>query len=382
MIIIMTPKTAAQIASRANGELFERGIGALETMLPQAWKIRRVDRPLHDDSGHDAVITVTEPGGSESEVSVMVESAVTPREAQKLVARLALIRQAGMTETFLVLAPWLGARARDVLDHHGVSYLDLTGNAFLRLDSPAVLISTTGAQKDPTPAPRRDGVTVRGDAAGRVVRFLVDVAPPHTTTSLAVGAGVSLPHASRVLTALDREALVQRGRRGVVVDVDWQGLLRRRAESYSVFTTNVAHGYVSPTGARRAMEDLRRKAPPPHLAVTGSFAAVQRAPVAAPGQLVIYVEDPEQTAGAMGLLPTDRGADVVLLRPRDQAVLVRSETVEGLRVVAPSQLVLDSLSGNGRMPAEGEALLTWMADHLERWRSPSIDDATVQEGLR
>lgn len=382
MIIGMMTQPAVRTVSRADSELLDRGVENLRTMLPRAWKVRRVGRPLHDDAGYDAVVSVTEPSGSTSEVAVMVEPAVTPRDAQQLVARLAVIRQAGMTETLLVLAPWLSARARDVLDHHGVSYLDLTGNAFLRLDSPAVLISTTGAQKDPTPAPRRDGVTVRGDAAGRVVRFLVDVAPPHTTTSLAAGAGVSSPHASRVLTALDREALVQRGRRGVVVDVDWQGLLRRRAESYSVFTTNVAQGYVSPTGARRAMEDLRGKTPPPHLAVTGSFAAVQRAPVAAPGQLVIYVEDPEQTAGAMGLLPTDQGADVVLLRPRDQAVLVRSETVEGLRVVAPSQLVLDSLSGNGRMPAEGEALLTWMADHLERWRSPSTDDATVQESLR
>ncbi|MHB8300921.1 MAG: hypothetical protein ACYDDW_20730 [Dermatophilaceae bacterium] len=72
-------------------------------------------------------------------------------------------------------------------------------------------------------------------------------------------------------------------------------------------------------------------------------------------------------------MPTDQGADVVLLRPYDLVVVERLELIDGLHVVAPSQLALDCLSGNGRMPAEGEALLSWMADHEAQWRRSTIE---------
>jgi len=42
--------------------------------------------------------------------------------------------------------------------------------------------------------------------------------------------------------------------------------------------------------------------------------------------------------------------------------------VDGIPHVALSQLVLDSLAGPGRMPAEGEAVLTYMSDHTNEWR--------------
>lgn len=371
--LTVTVQTSERSIFRTVDEVLARGIEALRAMLPDRWEVEQLERPLSGDTGHDGVIAVREPGGSVSEVAVDIKLTATPRSAQDLVARLVLAQRTGTAQTVLVIAPWLSTRTRALLDQHGVAYLDLTGNTSLRLDSPAVVISTTGAQKDPAPVPRRGSATVRGDAAGRVVRFLVDTAPPHTTTAIAVGADVSLPHASRLLTALDREALVQRGRRGVVIDVDWQALLRRRAESYSVLRSNTSQGYVSPTGARQTVARLREKDPPPYLAVTGSFAAVQRAPVAAPGQLAVYVDDLQQTAGALGLLPADHGADVVLMLARDTALLERSEKVEGLWVVAPSQLALDCLTGNGRMPAEGEALLTWMAEHEARWRTPSAE---------
>jgi hypothetical protein len=48
-----------------------------------------------------------------------------------------------------------------------------------------------------------------GAGAGRVVRFLVDVAPPYTASAVAEFAGVSVPYVSRLLSMLDREALVE-----------------------------------------------------------------------------------------------------------------------------------------------------------------------------
>ena len=205
------------------------------------------------------------------------------------------------------------------------------------------------------------------------MRLLADVGPPYTASAIARVAGVSVPYVSRLLSQLDREALVRRGRQGLVLDVDVPNLLRRRAETYSLYGTNEAKGYLSGTGAREAVRQMRDSPMFQYRAVTGSFAAAQRSPIAAPSQLTLYVDDFEAATQAMSLMPTDQGADVVLLRPYDFVVLDRSEVVDGLQVVAPSQLALDCLSGNGRMPAEGEALLNWMAEHEAEWRRPTIE---------
>ncbi len=43
--------------------------------------------------------------------------------------------------------------------------------------------------------------------------------------------------------------------------------------------------------------------------------------------------------------------------------------------VAPSQTAVDCLTGNGRMPSEGEAVIEWMANNEAKWRKASLGDA-------
>ena len=45
-----------------------------------------------------------------------------------------------------------------------------------------------------------------------------------------------------------------------------------------------------------------------------------------------------------------------------------------------SQLAVDSLSGNGRMLSEGEALLEHMADHIAEWRAPKLSNLHRRRG--
>ena len=47
----------------------------------------------------------------------------------------------------------------------------------------------------------------------------------------------------------------------------------------------------------------------------------------------------------------------------------------GIRYVSPSQVVVDCLTGNGRMPSEGEALLNWMLANEQEWRPNSLANA-------
>jgi hypothetical protein len=46
----------------------------------------------------------------------------------------------------------------------------------------------------------------------------------------------------------------------------------------------------------------------------------------------------------------------------------RGIEADGLRYAAPSQVAVDLLTGPGRSPSEGEALLDWMGDNERQWR--------------
>src|SRR5207244_1062045 len=124
-----------------------------------------------------------------------------------------------------------------------LNYLDLSGNMRIVTTRPAIFIERTSTSGPPRA--QRSAPALRGPKAGRVVRLLADVAPPYGVLELAAAANVTPGYMSRLVDMLDREALLDRARRGAVTAVDWAGLLRRRADSYSVLETNAASRYVS-----------------------------------------------------------------------------------------------------------------------------------------
>ena len=281
----------------------------------------------------------------------------------------------------LVVAPWLSQRTQELLAEEGFNYIDLTGNARLKLDNPAVFVRSAGATRNPVPEPRARAA-VRGLKAARLIRLLADVRPPYGVGEIAAVAGLTPGYVSRLLSSLDREALIERARGGRVVSVDVPPLLRRWAETYDVLETNGAQAFLAPAGAAQALRRLGEIEEPDGIAVTGSFAAVRFAPVAAPTSLLVYCEDEAPVVDALGLIPADEGANVVLLRPFDPVVWDRAAIDGGVAYAAPSQVVADCLTGTGRMPAEGAALLEWMVDSEPRWRLASLSDAGEREGSR
>ncbi len=76
----------------------------------------------------------------------------------------------------------------------------------------------------------------------------------------------------------------------------------------------------------------------------------------------------------MGLLPADRGTNVVLLRPFDEVVWDSTTEEAGIRYASVAQTAADCLTGNGRMPSEGEALTEWMALNEPLWRYGSLSE--------
>jgi hypothetical protein len=359
-------------------DLVDAAVVRLNTYLPPGWTAERSSLTIGGPNGRESSLVdpvINLQGGANARATFAVEArrSIAPRDVDRLLAGLSRTFRSFANVDVLIVAPWLSARTQERLRNEGLSYIDLTGNAWIAVQHPAVFIRTAGATRNPEPR-ERDVARLRGPKAGRLVRMLIDVRPPYGVRQLAEATELTPGYVSRLLDALDREALVDRSRKGEVEAVDYPALLRRWVDTYDVLKTNKAQRFIAPEGAARALERLRDVTAGGRNAVTGSFAAVRLAPVAAPALLLIYVEDISRTTTALNLLPADEGANVVLLRPFDRVVWDRVAAEDGITYVAPSQAAADCLTGTGRMPSEGEALLKWMTDSEDRWRRSSLRD--------
>jgi hypothetical protein len=354
--------------------LVNQAVAWLQTRLPRGWSAEVADSQAQRDQPRaDAQINMQGPNGTISTIIVEEKRAVSPRSVlDQLAPQLKTARSLGGHLPLLVIAPWLSERTQALLAQEEINYLDLTGNALLRIDNPPFFLQTTGARRNPAPS-QRGGASLRGARASRAIRLLLDVRPPYGVVEIAEATGLNRGYVSRLLEALYREGLIERKPRGPVQDVDVAGLVRRWADGYDTFQTNQAEPFIAPAGLGRVLERL---AADPGLgtrgAITGSVAANRLAPVASPALLLLYYDVPALLARDLELLPAEEGANVMLLRPFDPVVFDRGAIEAGLRYAAPSQVAVDCLAGNGRMPAEGEALLKWMAAEEPRWRAPSL----------
>jgi hypothetical protein len=362
----------------AEDELVDEAIAWIRDGLPDSWEVSRSQRmPSNSPETArtlDAAIEIRANNGTSSTVAVEARRSFLPRDAELLFTGVARsLRALASHIPVLVVAPWLSPRTQELLTAEAINYLDLAGNARLQLDNPALYLKSVGAQRNPAPAARGQA-RLRGAKAGRLVRLLADVQPPYGVRDVAAAANLNPGYVSRLLETLDREALIDRDPRGPVQSVEFTALLRRWAESYDVFKSNNATAFLAPAGPAAVLERLASTDLAGRVAITGSFAGVRRAPVAAPAFLTLYCDDASAIADELSLLPADAGANVALLRPYDPVVWTRTEREDGLVYAAVSQVAVDCLTGNGRMPAEGEALLGWMSENQARWRAASLDD--------
>jgi hypothetical protein len=360
----------------SESEILERGIMLLKDLLPANWHVQRQADESEDALG-SAILNVGGPQGV-ARVVVEVKRTFNPRDVDAVTRQARLLNRVAGAVPVLVMAPWLSDRSRLLLAGAGINYLDLAGNVRFNSDYPAIFIE----RKTNASGPRSSQSlpSLRGVKAGRVARLLADVQPPYGVLEIARYTGVTQGYVSRLLDVLEREELVVRTPRGGVTHTDWRELLMRRAEYYGVFTSNRIQTFVCPNGSYFALEcarDLRRE-----LAVflSGSYAAEGIVSVAPPGLLLLYAErEPTPLIEAANLLPADTGANVVIATPYDQVVLERPYKDRAapppfVPRVGVAQIALDCLTGNGRMPQEGEAVLDWMAEDESRWRIAGLAD--------
>lgn len=303
----------------------------------------------------DATLRLSGPDRRSADLPIIARKGLVPRDVPALLAK--------AERPSLVVSAYLGERARELLAQGGASYADATGNVRVVVSSPAIFLEGAGAQQDPSPAPRPLH-SLRGAAAGRVVRALVELGLPLGVREFAAAAGTPLGTVSRVVNFLETEALLSRDDKKRIVAVDAVALLSRWAKDYDLTKSNELYKLLEPRGLPALWPKLAQL---PRYAATGSTAG----PGIAPTRIaMVYVDDPDAAASSLDLVPAEAGANVWLLRPYDDVVFERTrrravatgETTVDVVTVSAAQAIVDLLSSPGRGPQEAEALLEKMKE--------------------
>lgn len=342
--------------------LLQTARNQLESRLPASWTVKLKGKTSNGREGVTrAQFLIRSPDGSTAVLPTVVRRTLDPKDVPVV-----LELGDGKDVTPFVISNFLSPRTRKRLITVGASYADVTGNLYLALTSPAVFIEATGEQSNPLRESRALN-SLKGPAAGRVVRALCDLKPPYGILALAARAEIPASTTSRVVALLEREALITREPRGAVETVDWPALIRYWATSYSLNGSNRTATFLEARGLPALLDKLGKT--DLRYAVTGSIAAADRAQIAPAKLAVVYVEEIDSAAETLGLLPAEAGANVILAEPFDPVVFERTVRRDGLVLTAPSQVAADLLTSPGRGPAEAEELIAWMERNEDEWRT-------------
>lgn len=349
-------------------EVLRRGETLLTDRLPAGWSVRNV--PVAPGDQLDALLEVRAPDGASVILVLEAKRVVEGRDVAALRKQLDAYVSNVPGGQGVVIARYLSPPVQARLQEAGLSYLDATGNMRVEVKSPGLYLSDRGADKDPWRGPGRPRGTLKGAPAANVVRAVVDISGSWTVRQLVDVAKVSTGAAYRVVEYLEREDLASREETGEIVIADWSRLLRRWSDDFGFVRNSQVTRWIAPRG----LPDLIKRAAGadgvPQYAFTGTIAAAEWAAYAPARSALVYASDPQAIAGAWDLRPADAGANVVLGEPEFGVVFERSLTTQtGLEIAAPSQVVVDLMTGPGRSPSEAEELLDWMTRNEDSWRA-------------
>lgn len=350
-------------------DVLRAAVVVIRDRLPESW---RFDASMDAPSpvpGLDAMLRLRAPDGSELTVFVEAKRMLNTRDVPMAVEHLRRVATA-LSEpeaAFVLVARYLAPATRERIIQAGAGYIDATGNVYIASDRPALLLRDRGADRDPWRGPGRPRGTLKGLPAARVVRALIDFAPPYSVPEIAQRAGSSTGATYRVVEFLKDLGLVTREQRGPVTNVRWRSLIERWSRDYGFAQSNTVSMFLEPRGLSALTTRLVEQ-PQLEYVMTGSLAAHYAAPYAPARLAMLYVRNLSSAVELLELRPTTTGANVAIAIGDYDVVFERPQIIEGLRLAAVSQVAVDLLTGPGRNPNEASTLLDWMERNESTWR--------------
>ncbi len=338
----------------ALAQAFEQAVGAI---LPPGWAMAVRSGDGSADARTDAYLDLTAPSGERSTACVEFQARAEPAVVARLVPWL---QRCGAA---ILVAPVLGARAREILQDAGISWIEPDGDCRIVLGS--LFIERLGRR--PT---RRDadapGTRYVADpfsgAALRVVRWLL-IQPDRSWTlaDMAARTGLTQGFVSRTFKTLARNAYLDRAR-GASRLSDRDALLKAWAAAPAPGDAILEHVAII-GGPEAILRAIRALDDPPRYAITAEAAADRLAPFTRFARVELYVTDFAPWDEALQLTPVARGGNVILIRPTDGGALDGSFERDGLMLASRPQLYVD-LVRRGGASAEAAA---FMRERGELW---------------
>ena len=314
------------------------------------------DRP-HLEQMADFTVSVNT-GHHLHTLAVEVKSQGHPRQLREAIDRLLRHHlRSKRTDYLVVAAPFITKEGAAICQEEKVGYYDLAGNCRLAFGN--YYIERSGR---PNPHQKRRGTipaNLYAPRSERVLRILfAEPQKAWKVVSLAEAAHVSTGTVSIVRNLLLDREWAQKGVGGLKLTQperlleDWAAVWGRRREETRAYFTLMPLLEVERKMAEFARQQNRR------FALTGVAGAWRVAPMAKYIRTQAYWDgDPALLVQELGLKSAEAGANVQIMRPRDEGVFFNQEELDGVPTVSPLQLYLDLQ----REPARGEEA----AEHLK-----------------
>ncbi len=242
----------------------------------------------------------------------------------------------------LIAVPFMGEVGRKICQEHGVSYVDLCGNA--DITAPGLRIHVAGKPNQFVQRGRPSSVFA--PKSSRLARILL--AEPKQwwrQAELASAGQLGAGYVSRICGRLEEDHLIERDSHGSVRPRDPNLLLKAWQAQYDLRRHDTRHGHV----AARSGEELTRQVAEAcrelglDYALTGLAAAWLLAPFAGYRLVTVYLRRSVNDKLLQRLKWHDekRGANLWLIRPNDEGVFHGRENIKDMACVSPIQTYLD-----------------------------------------
>lgn len=367
------PKTPLEILSEATRKINEK-IAPLMALSVEIDKTSIGNKA--EGSRNDALIKLTRQSRT-STFAVEIKKTAEMRDIQNSVNQIR--ERAVKNKKFepMIVQRYLSEPAQRWLREQQISYADATGNFMLSSPSMNILVmSDAGAKRDPWRPLGRPRSSLKGEPVARIVRSLIENTPPYSLPMISKMSDSSSGVTYRTVDYLDRQNLIElekvfTGTRETlkIISVKWLDIIEAWSKEYSFMQSNSVKSYFEPRGISEVVKNLR-KINPKTYAVTGSVAASIYEKYAEAKQIRIYAKDLGDLVNKLGLREVESGANVQIAATEYDSVFRGTAQMDGISVVALPQIAVDLLSGPGRNPIEGKAILDWMSTNEISWRKP------------
>jgi hypothetical protein len=267
----------------------------------------------------------------------------------------------------LIVVPYMGRSGMDLCKEHGLSWIDLSGNAHIK--APGLLIHIEGRPNKFKKAGRPANVFAPKGA--RIVRqLLIYPKQGHNQRELSQITGLDEGYTSRIVRRLEELHLIDRDDKGALKPSNPDELLEAWLEAYDFLKHQIIKGHV----AARSGEDQLKKTirilseQKVYYAATGLAGAWQYTHFTKFRTVTLFLGDSpgKNLFDRLHFREDDRGANTWLVVPNDKGVFHGSSDQDGILCVHPVQVYLD-LKGHPERAKEAASIvrqekLKWRRD--------------------